>query len=254
VSSWLVARRHADGSASAWNVANALTVLRILLVPLMAVLLLVDEGQDPWWRLAAAAAFGVAIATDKVDGDLARRHDLVTDFGKLVDPIADKALIGTALVLLSLLGELPWWITAVVLGRELGVTVLRFVVIRHGVIPASRGGKLKTVLQSIAIALYLLPTPEVVAGWKPVLALVVMLVAVLVTVVTGLDYVVSAVRLRREGRRERDARGRAASAAAGGGGLLAEEALERPHAPARRSSGAGGRVGSGPGDTGGPRR
>ncbi|WP_298803923.1 CDP-alcohol phosphatidyltransferase family protein [uncultured Pseudokineococcus sp.] len=223
MTSWLVARRHADGTASAWNLANALTLLRVLLVPLMAALLLVDGGQDDGWRLAAAAAFGVAIATDKVDGEVARRHDLVTDFGKLVDPIADKALVGTALVLLSVLGELPWWVTVLVLGREVGVTLLRFVVIRWGVIPASRGGKLKTVLQSLAIALYLLPTPDVLAGWKPGLALGVMLLAVVVTVVTGADYVVSAVRLRREGRREQAARERAAGRA---GGPLADEAVD----------------------------
>ncbi|GAA2026299.1 CDP-diacylglycerol--glycerol-3-phosphate 3-phosphatidyltransferase [Pseudokineococcus marinus] len=232
MTSWLVARRHADGSASAWNLANALTLLRVLLVPLMAALLLVDGGQDEGWRLAAALAFAVAIATDKVDGEVARRHDLVTDFGKLVDPIADKALVGTALVLLSVLGELPWWITVLVLGREVGVTLLRLVVIRWGVIPASRGGKLKTVLQSLAIALYLLPTPDALAGWKPGLALGVMLLAVVVTVVTGADYVVSAVRLRREGRREQAARERAAGRAVG---PLADEAVER----GRRGPGPG---------------
>ncbi|MEJ5945116.1 CDP-diacylglycerol--glycerol-3-phosphate 3-phosphatidyltransferase [Pseudokineococcus basanitobsidens] len=199
MTSWLVARRHADGSPSAWNLANALTVLRVLLVPLMAAALLVDGGDDPGWRVAAFGAFAVAIATDKVDGEVARRHDLVTDFGKLVDPIADKALIGTALVLLSALGELPWWITVVVLGREVGVTVLRLVVIRRGVIPASRGGKAKTVLQSLAVAVYLLPTPDAVAGWKPEVALVVVLLAVVVTVVTGLDYLASAVRQHRLG-------------------------------------------------------
>ncbi|WP_298991704.1 CDP-alcohol phosphatidyltransferase family protein [uncultured Pseudokineococcus sp.] len=236
MTSWLVARRHADGTASAWNLANALTLLRVLLVPLMAALLLVDGGQDDGWRLAAAAAFGVAIATDKVDGEVARRHDLVTDFGKLVDPIADKALVGTALVLLSVLGELPWWVTVLVLGREVGVTLLRFVVIRWGVIPASRGGKLKTVLQSLAIALYLLPTPDVLAGWKPGLALGVMLLAVVVTVVTGADYVVSAVRLRREGRREQAARGRAAGRA---GGRLADEAVDGGgHGPSTAADGA----------------
>jgi CDP-diacylglycerol--glycerol-3-phosphate 3-phosphatidyltransferase len=202
VTSWLVARRHADGRPSAWNLANALTVLRVLLVPVMAVLLVMDDGEQGGWRLGAALAFAVAIATDKVDGEIARRHDLVTDFGKLVDPIADKALIGTALVLLSVLGELPWWITVVVLVRELGVTLLRFLVIRHGVIPASRGGKLKTVLQSVAIALYLVPRPDgVLGGLLPAvldpLALVVMLVAVVVTVVTGVDYVLSAVRQHR---------------------------------------------------------
>ena len=108
-------------------------------------------------RVAAFVTFAVAVATDRIDGDLARRRGLITDFGKIADPIADKALIGAALVSLSALGELPWWVTVVVLAREIGVTVLRFVVIRHGVMPASRGGKAKTVLQSVAIGLYVLP-------------------------------------------------------------------------------------------------
>ena len=124
--------------------ANALTVLRLLLVPLLAWLLLRDGGEDDPSRVAAFVTFSVAMVTDRVDGELARRRGLVTDFGKIADPIADKALTGTAFVGLSLLGELPWWVTVVVLVREIGITVLRFVVIRHGVMPAGRGGKLKT--------------------------------------------------------------------------------------------------------------
>ena len=135
----------------------------------------------------------VPTVTDRIDGELARRRGLVTDVGKIADPIADKALMGTALVGLSILGELPWWVTVVVLVREIGITLLRFVVIRHGVMPAGRGGKAKTVLQAVAITLYLLPLP---AGWRAV-AGVVMAVAVIVTVVTGVDYVVKAWRLVR---------------------------------------------------------
>ena len=108
--------------------------------------------------------FAVASVTDRLDGDLARRRSLVTDFGKIADPIADKALTGAALIGLSALDELPWWVTVVILVRELGITLLRFWVIRHGVIPASRGGKLKTLLQTVAIGLYVLPLP---AGWPP---------------------------------------------------------------------------------------
>ncbi len=177
------------------NVANALTVLRLLLVPVFAVLLLHDSGTDAAWRVAACAAFVVAALTDLADGVLARRWGLVTDFGKVADPIADKALTGTALIGLSILGELPWAVTVLVLARELGVTLLRFWVIRHGVIAASSGGKLKTVLQGLAIALYVLP----LEGALRVVAGVVMGAAVLVTIVTGLDYVVRAVRLRRSG-------------------------------------------------------
>jgi CDP-diacylglycerol--glycerol-3-phosphate 3-phosphatidyltransferase len=182
---------------SNWNLPNALTVLRILLVPVMAVLLLHGAGEDPWWRVGALAVFLLAIATDRVDGELARRKDLVTDFGKVADPIADKALIGTALVLLSVLGLLPWWVTVLVLGREIGITLMRFVVIRHGVMPAGRGGKLKTVLQSIALGFFIFPTEIWLDTWVLVIGWVVMLAAVLVTLVTGADYVAQAFRLRR---------------------------------------------------------
>ncbi len=191
---------------SVWNIANALTVLRILLVPVFAWLLLRDSGtgdgaDDVTSRLLATAAFTVAIITDRLDGDLARKHNLVTNFGKIADPIADKALTGAAFIGLSLLGELAWWVTIVVLIREWGVTALRFWVIRYGVMPASRGGKAKTVLQAIALGLYLLPwhaNPE--GHWYLTLldwtAVVVMAAAVIVTLVTGLDYVGRALRLR----------------------------------------------------------
>ena len=170
------------------NVANALTVLRLLLVPLFVVLLL--EGGTGW-RIAAFAVFLVASVTDVLDGRIARRRGLITDFGKIADPIADKALTGAALVTLSAQGELPWWVTAVILARELGVTGLRFWVIRHGVIAASRGGKIKTLLQVLAICLYVLPgTPDIVRA-------VVMGLAVVATVVTGADYAIRAVRLHR---------------------------------------------------------
>jgi CDP-diacylglycerol---glycerol-3-phosphate 3-phosphatidyltransferase len=194
---------------SPWNIANALTVLRIALVPLFAVLLLHDGGHSADWRLASWVTFTAAVVTDRIDGDIARRRGLVTDFGKVADPIADKALIGTALVLLSVLGELPWWVTVLVLVRELGITLLRFVVIRHGIMPASHGGKIKTVLQATAIGLYLLPLATWFGSWATTLAWWVMLAAVAVTVVTGLDYVVQAVRLRRGSARtaaKRDAR------------------------------------------------
>jgi CDP-diacylglycerol---glycerol-3-phosphate 3-phosphatidyltransferase len=185
--------------ASTWNVANALTAVRLLLVPLFGWLLLADGGHDDRLRALAAVAFAVAALTDRVDGELARRRGLVTDVGKIADPIADKALMGTALVGLSLLGELPWWVTAVVLVREIGITLLRLVVIRHGVMPAGRGGKAKTALQAVAVTLYLLPLP---AGWH-VLAVAVMGLAVAVTVITGLDYVVKAWRLTRTSPRAR---------------------------------------------------
>jgi CDP-diacylglycerol--glycerol-3-phosphate 3-phosphatidyltransferase len=175
------------------NLANALTGLRIVLVPVFAVLLFADGGHQDGWRVAAWGAFAVAAFTDRLDGQVARAWGQVTEFGKLADPIADKALTGTALVGLSLLDDLSWWVTAVVLVREIGVTVLRFWVLRHGVIPASRGGKLKTFLLSVAIGLYVLPLSGVLHD----AAVLVLVAAVLVAVVTGADYVRQALVMRR---------------------------------------------------------
>jgi CDP-diacylglycerol--glycerol-3-phosphate 3-phosphatidyltransferase len=177
------------------NVANVLTIARLALVPVF-VILLVKAGHpgNTGWRLAALAAFGVASVTDLFDGKLARSRGLVTDFGKIADPIADKALTGAALITLTVLGELPWWVTALIMIREIGVTALRFAVLRRGVIAASTGGKLKTVLQIAAICLYLLPpslSPPVIVEQ------VVMGAALAVTLVTGADYVVRAARLSR---------------------------------------------------------
>ena len=175
------------------NVANVLTVVRLFLVPVFVACLF---AGGTGWRLAALATFGVASFTDFLDGKLARSRGLVTDFGKIADPIADKALIGAALISLSVLGELPAWVTALIVIREFGVTVLRFAVIRYGVIAASPGGKLKTLLQILAICLYVLPaslSPPAVVRVRAV----VMAAALVVTLVTGADYVVRAVRLRR---------------------------------------------------------
>jgi CDP-diacylglycerol--glycerol-3-phosphate 3-phosphatidyltransferase len=178
--------------ASAWNVANALTILRLVLVPVFLVALFHDDGHDDAWRVLAWLAFAVASVTDRIDGEIARKRGLVTDFGKIADPIADKALIGAALIGLSLLDDLPWWVTVVVLVREIGVTLLRFFVIRHGVMAASRGGKVKTLLQAVGIGLLVLP----LGGVLHAVALLLMYVAVVVTVVTGIDYVQRALRLR----------------------------------------------------------
>ena len=191
-------------SPSNLNVANALTVVRVLLVPLVAWLLVLEHGQDPLLRLLALAVFALASITDHIDGELARRRNLVTDFGKVADPIADKLLLGTVLVLLSWLGEVPWWITAVILVREVGITLLRFWVIRYGVIAASPGGKLKTTLQIAALSVLLLPLDAWFDGgaraWAHGFALALLLAAAVVTVVTGVDYVLRALRLRRDGR------------------------------------------------------
>lgn len=183
---------------SAWNIANALTILRIVLVPVFGALLLADGGEDPTLRTIAAGLFALAMATDRIDGDIARKRDLVTAFGTVADPIADKALVTMALGGLSAIGEIPWWITVLVLVREWGVTAMRFVVIRHGIMAASRGGKVKTLLQALALFLFVLPLSTYPGGevWH-VVAWVVLVAAVVVTVVTGIDYVGRAATLRR---------------------------------------------------------
>jgi CDP-diacylglycerol---glycerol-3-phosphate 3-phosphatidyltransferase len=180
--------------ASAWNIANALTVFRLVLVPVFIVALFTHDGHDRSWRVLAWAIFAVASVTDRIDGDIARKRGLVTEFGKLADPIADKALVGAALIGLSILGDLPWWITVVMLVREVGVTVLRLWVIRHGVIPASRGGKVKTLLQAVATGLFVLIP---IGSWLKPIAWTFMAAAVIVALATGVDYVSRALRLRR---------------------------------------------------------
>lgn len=196
-----------------WNVPNALTVLRILLVPVYGALLLHDDGSQPWWRFWAWAVFAVAALTDGLDGKLARSRGQITNFGKVADPIADKALTGMAFIGLSLLGVIWWWVTVVILVREFGVTLLRFLVIRHGVMPAGRGGKLKTMLQTFSLGLLTfplasLPLPEV---WRWA-AYGVLAAASVVTVVSGIDYVFQAARLRETSERTRARRARRAGA------------------------------------------
>ena len=180
---------------SRWaTLPNLLTLVRLLMVPVLALLLLADDGIDPTLRWAATVVFVVAALTDLADGEIARRSGTVTTIGKIADPIADKALTGVALIGLSWLGDLPWWVTIVILGREIAVTALRFVVIRHGVIPASRGGKAKTVAQVVAIALYLAPLGD----WADPIRVIAMGIALVLTVVTGIDYAVRARRLSKE--------------------------------------------------------
>jgi CDP-diacylglycerol--glycerol-3-phosphate 3-phosphatidyltransferase len=194
------APEHDDQGAAVplWNIANILTLVRLALVPVFAVLLLHADGRETWWRLAAAAVFMIASFTDRLDGQLARERGLITDFGKIADPIADKALMGTALGALSALGMLWWWVTVVILVREFGITLLRFWVIKYGVIAASRGGKLKTLLQALAIWIYVLPLGAVPGlAWLTWVSTVIMAAALVATVVTGADYVAQAIRLRR---------------------------------------------------------
>jgi CDP-diacylglycerol---glycerol-3-phosphate 3-phosphatidyltransferase len=198
-----------------WNLPNALTVLRFLLVPVYGVLLFQDGGGEPWWRFWAWVVFALAAVTDGVDGKLARRRGEITNFGKVADPIADKALTGTAFIGLSALGVIWWWVTVVILVREIGITVLRFVVIRHGVMPAGRGGKLKTMLQTLALGSLTLPLWEWPFGDVLTTAAHVLLGAALVmTVLSGVDYVFKAARLRETSERTRARRAARAARAA----------------------------------------
>lgn len=184
-----------------WNLPNAITVVRILAAPVLFWMLLADAGADGWLRWAAAVLFILAIATDGIDGHIARSRGLVTDLGKILDPIADKLLTSGALVCLSILGELPWWVTAIIVAREVGITVWRLVELRRGnVVPASSGGKLKTVVQSVAISFALAPLWLVFGEWVHWVNGVLMTAAVALTLWSGLLYVRDAIRLARASR------------------------------------------------------
>lgn len=177
---------------SVWSVPNLITYLRILFVPALVAALIMDAGEHGSWRWVAAAIFIVGIASDAVDGYLARSRNLISNVGKLLDPIADKAITGTTMVMLSILGELPWWVTIVILVRELGITIWRLIEARRIVLPAGRGGKLKTVVQALALSLALLPLPALLGDWMHWVNTVFMSAALILTVWSGADYLVRA--------------------------------------------------------------
>jgi CDP-diacylglycerol--glycerol-3-phosphate 3-phosphatidyltransferase len=164
------------------------------MAPLVLWLLIVDAGEWGVWRIVAALVFIVAISTDGLDGALARRRNLITNAGIILDPVADKALTGAAFIGLALVSELPWWVVIVVLGREILITVFRLIMLPKRVIPASRGGKAKTLSQAIALGSWLTPTWLVLGEWVLVLNDWLMGVAVVLTVITGIDYLVRAAR------------------------------------------------------------
>lgn len=192
-----------------WNLPNALTVLRFLLVPVYALVLFHDGGHDPWWRFMAWVVFAIAAVSDGIDGRLARQRGQITNFGKIADPIADKALTGTAFIGLSLLGLIWWWVTIVILTREVIITAVRLIVIRHGVMPASRGGKLKTLMQTLSLGLLTLPlwAWPLADAWYW-LAYGLLGAALVMTVITGVDYLIKAYRLTQNSELTRARRGR----------------------------------------------
>ena len=183
-----------DTQVSNGNIANIITAIRILVAPVFLWMVFIDGGEDGVWRWFAALLFIAAIATDGIDGALARKRNLVTTSGILLDPIADKVLIGGALVALALVSDLPWWVVVVIMTREIGITLLRFFVLANRVIPASRGGKLKTILQAITVSSWLVPTWVLLGDWVSVLNWVLMGLVVVITLVTGVDYLVKAFR------------------------------------------------------------
>ena len=193
----------ADVKPSNWNVPNLLTSLRIALVPFFAWALLVEGGDSVLWRTVACVIFVVAMVTDKVDGDIARKHNLVTNFGKIADPIADKALTGMAFIGLSIVGEIWWWVTVLVLVREWSVTFMRLSVAKHVVLSANQSGKVKTSLQAVSLGMLVLPlrevegvleTPGIVLWWA---AIAVLAAAVAMTLYSGLEFFRDAFKQRR---------------------------------------------------------
>lgn len=186
---------------SPWNIPNALTVLRILGVPIFGYFLLVDAGESIEMRIWATLIFSALMITDRIDGSIARKYQLVTDFGKIADPIADKALTGMAFIGLSIIGGIWWWVTILILLREWGITFMRLGMMKYQVMPASQGGRIKTVTQTAAITGYLLPL-ELWTGWWATgllwVAHILLAVALFVTLITGIWYVRDAVNLRKD--------------------------------------------------------
>ncbi len=171
------------------NLPNALTIFRILALPFCAWALFKEGGEDPTWQIIAWTSFFLLGLTDILDGRIARKRNQVSSFGAILDPIADKAFIGTALIGLSILGKLPWWVTAIILFREVGITILRLAVIKREVIAANRGGKIKSLLQNFSVGFYILPLPESLYLPRDIL----LGLAIVITLTTGLDYVRSAL-------------------------------------------------------------
>lgn len=184
--------RKGEGPVSVWAVPNIITIVRILFVPALLWAMVADAGEGGALRWLALALFVVGIGSDAIDGYLARSRNLISDFGKILDPIADKALTGAALLVLSYLGELPWWVTGLILLREIGITVWRLVEVRRIVMPAGRGGKLKTVAQAVAISLAIAPFPALFGDWMHGVNTIAMAIAFILTIWSGIDYLVQA--------------------------------------------------------------
>lgn len=166
------------------NLPNSLTIFRIIALPFCAYALFRSGGDDENWRIIAFTLFFIVGLSDVLDGKIARDRNQITEFGKLLDPIADKAMLATATIGSSILGLLSWWVTAIFLIREIAVTILRFAVIKKGVIPASKGGKLKSFFQSFGVGFYILPLPAYLNLPRDIF----MAIAIYLTISTGIAY------------------------------------------------------------------
>jgi CDP-diacylglycerol--glycerol-3-phosphate 3-phosphatidyltransferase len=171
------------------NLPNALTIFRILALPFCAWALFKEGGEDPTWQIIAWTSFFLVGLTDILDGRIARKRNQVSSFGAILDPIADKAFIGTALVGLSILERIPWWVTSLILFREIGITIIRLAIVNRKVIAANRGGKIKSLLQNFSVGFYILPLPEYLYLPRDIL----LGAAVVLTITTGLDYLRNAL-------------------------------------------------------------
>mgnify|MGYP006271622187 CR=1 FL=1 len=171
------------------NLPNALTIFRIMALPFCAWALFKEGGEDPTWQIIAWTSFFLVGLTDILDGRIARKRNQVSRFGAILDPIADKAFIGTALVGLSILGRIPWWVTSLILFREIGITIIRLSIVNRKVISANRGGKIKSLLQNFSVGFYILPLPENLYLPRDIL----LGAAVILTITTGLDYLRNAL-------------------------------------------------------------
>ncbi len=171
------------------NLPNALTIFRILALPFCAWALFKEGGEDPTWQIIAWTSFFLVGLTDILDGRIARKRNQVSSFGAILDPIADKAFIGTALIGLSILGKIPWWVTAIILFREIGITIIRLAIVNRKVISANRGGKIKSLLQNFSVGFYILPLPENLYLPRDIL----LGAAVVLTITTGLEYLRNAL-------------------------------------------------------------
>ena len=170
------------------NLPNSITIARIAFLPLGAYALFKNGGTDQNWQWISWVIFFLIGMTDVLDGKLARSRNSITELGKFLDPVADKAMIATAMISLAILDRMPWWIVIVILSRELFITFFRLAVIKRGVIPANRGGKLKASVQGFGVGFYVMPISESLYWFRDGF----MYIAIALTLGTGFYYVKSA--------------------------------------------------------------